>query len=281
MIKRILIALDPDQDTPIATNFALNLAKRFDASVTGLAVVDTSNIYPTGITGEPDVTHHARNLWEELTDEARRVAEDLLKSFEEQVKKAGIAYTAVRKEGASYERIIEGMKYHDILIVGKDSHFFYNEPKRDTKTLAEVVKNGVSPVLVVTNRINEMKRVLVAFDGSKPSARSLKSFVHLLPYGNDLEMELLHVRSKNSDGESALSLEYAEIFLRKHGFQKVTKTIVSGNKPSAEILKRCDETEADLIVLGAHAVSAIKRLTFGSNTHDLITKSETPLFLSP
>lgn len=281
MIKRILIALDPDSDTPIATNFALNLAKRFNASVTGLAVVDTSNIYPTGITGEPDINHHARNLWEELTEEARDVADELLRSFEKQVQQADVAYTAVQKEGASYERIIEGMKYHDLLVVGRDSHFFYNEPKRDTKTLASVVKHGVSPVLVVTEMNDDVKRVLVAFDGSNPAARSLKSFVQLMPYGNDLKIELFHVSSDKKDESSALTLEYAEEYLRMHGFHHIEKTVVSGDKPSDEILKRRQETGADLIVVGAHSVSAIKRLTFGSNTHDLITKSDTPLFLSP
>lgn len=44
MIKRILVALDPDNDTPVATRYAIRLAKRFDASVTGLAIVDKSNI---------------------------------------------------------------------------------------------------------------------------------------------------------------------------------------------------------------------------------------------
>lgn len=279
MIKRILIALDPDEDTPIATQYAISLAQKNDASVTGLAVVDISNIYPTSIIGAPDQTHHARNLWEELTDESRNMAVKLLDKFRAAVEKSGVRHSEITKEGASYDRIIEGMKYHDLLVVGRDSHFFYNEPKQETKTLAQVVKNGVSPTLIVTHHFNEVKKVLIAFDGSRPAARSLKSFAHLKPFGNDIDIELLHVQDEESSDESALS--YAGDYLKEHNFGNVTTKILAKEKISEQILTRSREIDADLIVLGAHAVSAIKRLTFGSTTHDLITKTNKPLFLSP
>ena len=44
MIKRILVALDTDSDTPSATRYATEIASRYDAELTGLAVVDTGSI---------------------------------------------------------------------------------------------------------------------------------------------------------------------------------------------------------------------------------------------
>jgi len=284
MIKRILIALDPDEDTPIATQYAISLAQKFDASLTGLAVVDTSNIYPTSIVGEIDTTHHARHLWEELSEESRNMAKKLLEKFRTSVEKAGIRYTAIKKEGASYDRIIEGMKYHDLLIIGRDSHFFYNEPKRETKTLAKVVKHGVCPTMVITDSYREIKKILVAFDGSNAAARSLKSFVQLMPYGKDLEIELFQLIDKEEKENSKSSesiLDYAEYYLNEHGFININKELIENGKPSQQIMDRQKQIGADLIVLGAHSVSAIRRITFGSNTHDLITKTDTPLYLNP
>lgn len=284
MIKRILIALDPDEDTPIATQYAISLAERNNASVTGLAVVDTSSMYPTGIIGDPDQTHHARNLWEELTDESRNIARKLLEKFKNTVEKSNVRYTAITQEGASYDRIIEGMKYHDLLVVGRDSHFFYNEPKQETKTLAQVVKNGVSPTLIVTHHFEEVNKVLIAFDGSRPASRSLKSFAHLSPFGKDLEIELLHIYKGDNDTFDYASdtiLDYANDYLLEHDFKNITQKFLESDKISAAILKRRKEIGADLIVLGAHAVSAIKRLTFGSTTHELITKTDSPLFMTP
>lgn len=279
-MKRILIALDPDPDTPIATEYGIALAKTYGATVTGLAVVDTSNIYPTGIVGEPDFTHHARNLWEELTDESREVAENLLARFEKRVKKANVPYTSVKNEGASYERIVEGMKYHDLLIIGRNSHFFYNEPKRDTKTLAQVVKNGVSPTLVVTEKFKKLNRVLIAFDGSSPSARSMKSFAQSLATSN-MSIDLLTVQTK-ANKESAEEINgYAKAYLHDHGLTSIQSHVVKNDSPAKVILDYQSEITADCTVLGAHAVSAIKRLAFGSTTHELITNTGSPLFLSP
>lgn len=279
-MKRILIALDPDPDTPVATEYGIALAKTYGATVTGLAVVDTSNIYPTGIIGEPDLTHHARNLWEELTDESREVAQDLLNRFEKRVKKAKVSYTSVKNEGASYERIIEGMKYHDMLVIGHDSHFFYNEPKLDTKTLAQVVKNGVCPTLIVNDQFSALNRILIAFDGSSPAARSMKSFTQNLA-NPEMDIELLTVQTKTNKDSAKKINEFAKEYLNAHGLTKIRPAVLESNSPAQAILNHQAETGTNCTILGAHAVSALKRLAFGSTTHELIKKTASPLFLSP
>lgn len=283
MIKRILVALDPDEDTQIAIQYSIRLAKRFQASLTGLAVVDTGNIPINAGTTVLDADYYGKQIWENLTKETREVAEKLLNSFKARVEKAGVKHRQVKKEGASFERIVEEMKYHDLLIIGRDSRFFYNEPERDTRTLAKVVKNGVSSTLVVTDEYHEVERVMAAFDGSPASARSLKSFVHLLPYGKDIEIELVHIREQKPDkpGAPVYAVEQAEAYLREHNFNYIQKSVIDKGKPSEVLLELQAQKNPQLLLLGAHAVSAIRRVTFGSTTHDLITGTQRPLFLSP
>lgn len=283
MIKRILVALDPDADTPIATQYAIKLARDVDASLTGLAVVDVSNIYPTSIAGGTENTHYARGMWMELSEETRKVAGKLLEEFKRSVELSGVRYTAIKMEGASFDRIIDGMKYHDLLVAGRDSRFFYNEPTRDTKTLAKVVKDGISPTLVITGPYKEITNVLIAYDGSAPAARSLKSFVQLQPFGKNLNIELIHVLNKESEEAVSLArttLELAENYLNAHGYHQIIKNVLYNSNPGDAIQAHGKGTDTDLIVLGAHSVSAIRRVTFGSTTHQLITQTETPLFLS-
>ncbi|MDZ7717627.1 MAG: universal stress protein [Balneolaceae bacterium] len=284
MIKRIVVALDPDQDTPIATRYAIRLAKRFDASLTGLAVVDTSNIQPVIGVGSSGTEMYGHYIWEELTEETREVAKELLDSFSNAVQKADVKHRNVTRHGASFEMIVEEMKYHDLLVVGRDSHFFYNEPDMDTKTLANVVKNGVAPTLVVTDTYHDVERLMVAFDGSSPAARSLQAFVHLLPYGSDLDIELVNVPKSNSSedaGEASVVLSQAESFLKEHHFSYITKVVLDHGDVGKRLLERQMSKKPDLVVMGAHSVSALRRATFGSTTHFMITKSEGPLFLSP
>lgn len=284
MIKRIIVALDPDQDTPVATRYAIRLAKRFDASVTGLAVVDIENIQTVIGVGGFGAELSGLTIWNEMAEETREEAERLLDSFGKAVDKAGVRHRDIRKEGVSDDLIIEEMKYHDLLIVGRDSRFFYNEPERDTQTLAKVVKGGVSPTLVVTDEYRDVEKILIAFDGSAPAARSLKGFVHLLPYGKDLEIELVNIAEGESSEQmeqSAAILNQAENYLKEHNFSYITKVVLEKGNPAEQILERQKMNNPDLVVLGAHAVSAIRRATFGSTTHEMITKTAGPLFLSP
>lgn len=284
MIKRILVALDPDEDTPVATQFAVRLAKRFDASLTGLAIVDMSNIHSAiGVAGY-GTEIYGRQIWTEMADETRAVAEKLLNSFKHTVEKEGVRHRDIKQQGASYELIIEEMKYHDLLVLGRDSHFFYNQPDRDTDTLAKVVKNGVSPTLVVTDDYRDVEKVMIAFDGSSPAARSLKAFVHLLPYGKDIEIDLVYV----ADGESSemmnkamTILKQAESYLYEHNFRYILKSVLEKGDPAERIIEHRKKAKPDMIILGAHSVSAVRRAAFGSTTHYMITRSEDPLFLSP
>lgn len=284
MIKRIIVALDPDHDTPVATRYAIRLAKRFDASVTGLAVVDIENIQTVIGVGGFGAELSGLTIWNEMAEETRKEAERLLDSFGKAVDKAGVRHRDIKKEGVSDDLIIEEMKYHDLLIVGRDSRFFYNEPERDTQTLAKVVKGGVSPTLVVTDEYRDVEKILIAFDGSAPAARSLKGFVHLLPYGKDLEIELVNIAEGESGDQmeqSSAILSMAENYLKEHNFSYITKVVLEKGYPAERILERQEMKNPDLVVLGAHAVSAIRRATFGSTTHEMITKTAGPLFLSP
>ncbi|MCC5908027.1 MAG: universal stress protein [Balneolaceae bacterium] len=284
MIKRILIALDPDEDTPVATRYAIRLARRFDASLTGLAMVDTSNIETVIGVGGYGTEIYGRQIWTEMTAESRKVAEKLLQSFQRSVQKEGVRYREIKKQGASYDLIIEEMKYHDMLVLGRDSHFFYNQPEKDTGTLAKVVKGGVAPTLVVTEEYRDVEQIMIAFDGSAPAARTLKSFVHLLPYGKDLDIELVAVTEGSSEhhkNSSETLLKQAEYYLKEHHFSYITRTLLEKGNPGQRILDQQLKKNPDLLLLGAHSVSAIRRAAFGSTTHFMITHTQGPLFLSP
>lgn len=283
MIKRIVVALDADDDTPIATQYAIRLGNRFNASLTGLAVVDLGNIY-TGIGVGHAAQYSSVELWEELSESTRSKAGVLLDEFKHAVDKAGVNYTAIKKQGVSEDHIIEHMKYHDLLIIGRDSHFFYNQPQQKTDTLARVVKGGAAPTLIVTDEYREIGKIMIAFDGSAAASRSLKDFVHLLPYGKDLEIELVNVARDEKDDDiddSDYILGQAEAYLKTHNFSYIQKTILKKGNPAEQLFEHQQKKNPDMILLGAHAVSAIRRATFGSTTHEMITRTGIPLFLSP
>ncbi len=277
MLKRILVALDPDSDTPIATEYAANIARRYDAEVTGLAVVDLGSIEASSRGGGIGSMYYAEKLREKLTSEARATAQALIRDFEKAVKDKGVAHVEAVEEGVPFRRIIEDMNYYDLLVIGKDPHFFYSHPKHETHTLARVVKNTVGATLVVGTECRPVKRVLISFDGSHASARTIREFVHLQPCGNDLEVQMIHVY-KDGKADSELMLRMMQSYLKAYGFSAQILSM-KGDKPEEQIAAYARQYHADLILAGAHSQSKIKEIAFGSVTNALLEDFPAPLFL--
>ncbi len=278
MIKKILVALDADTDTPVATRYAADIARRHSAEVTGLAVVDMGSIEASSRGGGIGSMYLMEKVQENLTAEARSVARQLTKVFKEAMEGAGVAFDVQVEEGVPFERIVEDMKYHDLLVVGKVPHFFYSHPEEKTKTLVRVVKKSIGPTLVVPETYRPVRRVLVAYDASSASARAMRRFVHLQPFGTDLTLEILNVHTKGEHAGSQLALQMARSYMDAHGYATHTSSI-RGTDPAKQIGEFALEFEADVVVAGAHSVSKLAKLAFGSTTASLLEKSPVPLFV--
>ena len=278
MIKKILVALDPDTDTPVATRYAADIARRYDGSVTGLAVVDMGSIEASGRGGGIGSMYLMEKVQENLTAEARDTARRLTDEFEEAMRETGVSFDVHVEEGAPFQRIIEDMKYHDLLVVGRDPHFFYSHPEKKTKTLVRVVRDMIAPTFVVSEEYREIRRVLIAYDGSQASARALRRFVHLQPFGTDLTVEIYNVHDEKTREGALLEMRLAQDYMAVHGFEVKTTSEI-GTDATKEILDYAQRTEADVLVAGAHSVSRFSRLAFGSTTAALLENSPVPLFL--
>jgi nucleotide-binding universal stress UspA family protein len=213
-----------------------------------------------------------------LTQETRQRAQELLHEFGERVKDKGVEYVEHMKEGVPYEQIVEEMKYHDLFIIGKDPHFFYGHPKQRTQTLAKVVKAIIGPALVVGEEYRSVDRVLVAYDGSPAAARTMRRFVHHRPFGTDMKIDILNIFGSGGATASELLLRQALDYMQPHGFeaQPVSR---GGDNPGEEIVAYAREIDADLIVAGAHSVSKVTKMFFGSTTSSLLDDVPVALYV--
>jgi nucleotide-binding universal stress UspA family protein len=283
MLKRILVVLDFDTDTSVATRYAIDIAQRHDAEVTGLALVDRKNIRAEASGAGLGAMYYAEKLQHQLSDEARAQAHHLLRSFAAELDEAGVRHTGDHvEEGVPFERIVEDMKYHDLLIAGHESHFFYPSRDKRTRTMDEVVEKGAAATLVVEPAYRPVRRVLVAYDGGVSAARAMQKFAELDPFdAAHVEVEVVNVRA-DGDGaraESELMLGLAKSFLTAHGFNAVEASSLPGGNAKGRLLEHADRTRADLIVAGAHSQSGLKEFFFGSTASGLIDDAEVPLFL--
>ncbi len=275
MIKRILVALDLDSDTPVATRYAVEIAKRHKARVTGLAVVDMGSIDSTAIGGGIGSMYYAEKLREKLTDEARDKARELTGKFDEICR--DVDHIELVEEGVPFERIVEDMKFHDLLVVGDDPHFFYNHPDSRTDTLVHVVEHTIGPTLVVKKKYRDVHKVLVAYDGTDESARALRRFLILQPFGNDLDLVFLNVHKGDND-ESMFRLGMARSYAEAYGFEPEIVSMEDHN-PEKAILSHAKAIDADLIIIGVHIKRGLTGKKLGKTTSFMLEHSEVPVFM--
>lgn len=282
MTRRILVVLDPDGDTTVATDTAIQLARRYDAEVTGLAFIDKESIEADTRGGGIGSMYYAERLRERLTKETRERAYELVRQFGERVEGAGVRHTADRvDEGGVVRSLLDEMRTHDLLVAGRESHFYYANPTQRTHTLAKVLEQAAAGMLIVGGRVPEVRHVVVAYDGSGPAARTLQKFAHLQPFGTDVTVEVVHVRG-GRDADLVASenlLADARAYLHAHGFEAVTPSSVEGSSPADQIATYADGEHADLVVSGAFAKSGFRKLFFGTAATRLLEEAEAPLFL--
>ncbi len=283
MTKRILVALDFDPDTSVATQYAIEIAQRNEAEVTGLAIVDRKGIESESAGAGLGAMYYAEKLQEKYSAEARAQAHDLLRRFTDDLDRAGVRHVDDHvSEGVPFERIVEDMKYHDLLIVGDKAHFFY--PDRGQRhSLGDVVRQGAAATLVAESEYRAIRKVLVAFDGSLTAARTMQKFAQLSAFdAGSLEVTVLHVRERGGDearAESELLLRLATSYLLPHGFARVEAMSVEGAGVQQTILSYAERSGTDLVVAGAYAKSGLSTFFFGSTAKGLIEECPLPLFL--
>ena len=177
--------------------------------------------------------------------------------------------------------LLDEMRTHDLVVTGRESHFYYHDPERRTNTLGKVLQECAAAMLIVGPELPDVKRVAVAYDGSAPAARAMQKFAHLAPFGTDLDVEVVHICG-GSSAERATSerlLADAVTYLQTHGFDRVTSTSIESRDPADQIVELAQGERADLVVSGAFAKSGFRKVLFGSSATKLLDKAKVPLFL--
>ena len=287
MIKRILVALDPDNDTPAAIEYARYMGHLNKSQVTGLAIVDTGSIHASSKGGGIGSTYLASKVETRLMAEARDVARQLTGKFQNILHTAHSSgrfkgeFRICIEEGIPVQQLAEAMNYQDLLVIGKDPHFFYSHPEERSLSLESVIRKVVSPVLIVPGSAQEIlhvSRILIAYDGSPESTRAMRTFMYLSPFGTSCRLNLVHVRDSENPERSKLLLQEARSYCELYDFKPDTYSLY-GIDPATEILNAAARLESEMVVVGAHFVTPLSKLLFGSTTSSLVDNLEIPMWV--
>jgi nucleotide-binding universal stress UspA family protein len=286
MTRRLLVVLDPDPHTAVATRYAIEIARRWDGEVTGLALVDLKETERDAAGAGIGAMYYAEHLRRARTENFRTVAQGLLGRFVAEVEAGGVRHTEDHVAEGDVVRIVEeDLLTHDLLVGGREVRFDYADPGHPSRAMEVVAREGAAAVLLVGAEHRPIRRVLVAYDGRLTAARTLQAFAHLRPFGTDLEVELVHVRAHSArrgleEGAAVRRLEGARAYLAAHGFHAAAPRIVAGQHPAEVLVHLVKASNADLLVAGMPAEDGVRRLLSGSTVRRLLQQCPVAVFLA-
>lgn len=275
MTRGMLVGLDNSPYSAAAVGLGIAWAKRFDAMLAGLAVVDE----PSLATPEPvPLGGGAFVAMIEASREqtAQKQADQRSEEFSLRCTQSGVSAKPLEAVGPAEALIIAYAERYDLIILGKETHFRYGTEKRPDDVLQRVVKHAPRPVVVAPLEELGSGPVVVGYDGSLQAMRALHAFVQS-GLGEGAEAEVVTVTKHAVD--AAKVADSAVAYLEMHGIEARRIAAKPQSTVYGTLVQHAASVDAQLMVLGAYGQTVIKEMFVGSTTSHAIDETETPLFL--
>jgi nucleotide-binding universal stress UspA family protein len=279
MFRSILLPLADGVPLAAAQEYAFWLAREGGSRIHGLAVIDVK-AYELPVLGTADgfmpsvvapPLAESRQLLEELTAGAQeRVA-----AFSRECAARGVPASTDVKTGVPGEVVCREAIAHDIVVMARSGYRRPAGEERVDPIVESVIRSSIRPVLVAGSTFREVHHILVAYDGSVHSARSLAVAVE---FGARPGTRTTLVNIAQSQEAGQETLLPAEAFLYHHGVTP-EKRVVIGSKASELICGLLAIAGADLLVMGAYGHASIREMIVGSTTARVLSHCGSPVVL--
>src|SRR5262249_21318395 len=278
MIKSILVALDGSQHADSALEHALWLARRLQARLIGLHVLDIVSIEGSflhdvsGSLGFEPYLDFSSKMREALQERGRV----LLDAFTARCETEGIAHDTALPMGIVANEICDQARTADLVVVG---HRGVNEQFSTGllgATTESVARKSPKPVLVSPMQFQEIRRPLLAYDGSQRASAAMHAAAELVS-ALGLPLTVVHVAREGVTRDDKI-LEEARRYLQAYGLELNCVTI--SGPPHQRIVDMLRDRGYDLLFIGAYGHSKIIEMVLGSTTEYVLRNSPCPVFLA-
>ncbi|WP_175719315.1 universal stress protein [Burkholderia anthina] len=275
--KSMVVHLDTSVRAHARLEFALRLARRFGAHLTGLFAVYTPEPQSFYVmAGSADYFRAHR----EQRDERMAALERL---FHAEAARAKVPAAWVRTDERANAAMPRAARLADLVIAGQSDP---TDPETyiDDQFAENLVLSAGRPVLFLpyTGEFASVgERVLVAWDGSREAARAAHDAMPFLEHAKRTTVAAV------VDGDSpaaALRIPAADaaLMLARHAHDVTVLDIDTGAGPAVgdTLLSRAYETGSDLLVMGAYGHSRWRELVMGGATRTVLASMTLPVLMS-
>lgn len=268
-LSNIVVSLDASASTAGRVRLACNLARRFDATLTGVAAQDPLpiSIYGKGSYLDSDIIEIA----------AASAKDELLKQeavFREMTSGYNKAQLRVYDK-EPLECVIAECARGDLLVArGLDD----GDSGEIVEALspAEIILRAGRPVLVTPSHLDDLSLgcAIIAWKDTREARRAVADALPLLRKAE--RILLLTVASAVAETNA----EATEAYLKGHNILCERIELPETANVAQALTGLARDEAADLVVAGAYGHSKMRELVFGSLTHACLTSLRTPCLYS-
>lgn len=270
MLKDLLVHVDSTPLTTRRLDLALAVAASSGARLTGLFAESSS--LGSSIVGRrgPDQLAAARA-------QARAL-------FEARVASAGVANRFWQVDSGEYAQLtdwaVQSCRYVDLAVLGQPPQ---DDARVPEDLVQQVILQGGRPVLVVPTvgaLAEPGRRVLVAWTGSRSSARALHDALPFLARADEVTVLSLQLPPSPDSGGPLPGLDVAG-HLRQHGIDARYERLVMSDEVGMvdHVLNQASDMGADLTVMGAQVPQGLP-FQRSDTTAAILRSMTTPVLLS-
>lgn len=277
MIKTILICSDGSEHSKLAMEAALQIAAKFDAGVHALNVIESRDVGGSifaDISGAVGVVPY-QDLYSQLNELFHERGEAILRVIEDAAKEKNIAVKKILKTGELSAVVKDIEKDVDLVVIGRNGEHIELKDDFLGKTVERVIRTSTKPCLITADRPRHFQKAVIAFDGSENSKRALESGLEFVK-----KMEMSATVISVDDGNTQERQKAIDQALERAKEVGITldHQLLKGN-PEEEIIRFTQDSEADMIIMGAYGHNRIREFIIGSVTSSVLFRSTVPVLL--
>ena len=275
MIRDIVVHLSLTEDKDNAADFAISVAKTFDAHLTGAVFA-----YALSLASITTIDALPGEVIEQQQIENERVAKAAVDRFKSAARKSEVSSQGnIFKGGLGYaaKNFAEMARRFDLSIVGQQPA---DELAPELIVESALFESG-RPVLIVPYIQTEslkLDTVLVCWDGSRAAARALADAGPFLSRAKSLQLVI--VEGEPGKGDESPGADIAQHLARHRLSVNVKRLDRGGIDVPNVILSYAADCSADLIVMGGYGHSRFREFVLGGVTRTMLASMTVPVLMS-
>lgn len=279
-LKDILVHLDASERSDVRLRLAVDLARRHEAHLTGLYVVDL--VLPVGFGGSfGDGGVGIGPILDRLREEALAGAATAEARFRDTMRREGISGEWRAAEGITAELVALHGRYADLVVVGQEDP--EGEQPAAGVIIERVLFSSGRPVLIVpfAGRFETLgRRVLIGWNASRESTRAVHDALPLLARAEAATVFSVNPR-RGPDGHGEVPGADIALHLARHGIKVEAAQTVSAEVGEGDVLlNQAADMAADLLVMGAYGHSRMREFVMGGVTRTILQRMTVPVLMS-